>query len=217
MNKKSLFILLCVISISFLCGGIDESLNIPFSSPTPWLVSRFDLLPCLPKGGIVAEIGVQRGDFSALILRYANPKKLYLIDCWEHQSAEVYQADGGNVENEKQLANYEWIKQRFGDDPRVKIIKAYSDEANKLFEDNFFDWVYIDANHSYDAVKDDLELWYPKIKPGGFLVGDDYVSPFIRPAFGVVLAVNEFMKKYFLTLSYLTIDTFANWAIKKPH
>jgi cephalosporin hydroxylase len=41
------------------------------------------------------------------------------------------------------------------------------------FQDGYFDWVYIDGDHSYEAVLNDLKAWYPKVKPGGYLALDD--------------------------------------------
>ena len=51
-----------------------------------------------------------------------------------------------------------------------------SEEASKHFEDGFFDGVYIDARHEYEYVKHDIELWLPKVKPGGVLCGHDYIT-----------------------------------------
>ena len=47
-------------------------------------------------------------------------------------------------------------------------------EASSSYEDNFFDYIYIDAEHTYQAVSKDLEFWYPKLKKNGTLFGDDY-------------------------------------------
>lgn len=43
-----------------------------------------------------------------------------------------------------------------------------------FFGKEYFDWVYIDADHSYASVLEDLQHWYPQVKKGGFLCGDDY-------------------------------------------
>lgn len=72
---------------------------------------------------------------------------------------------------------------------KIKIIKEYSIEASKLYEDEYFNIVYIDASHEYEDVKKDVQSWYPKVKKGGFICGDDYT----RGWPGVVKAVDELL------------------------
>lgn len=55
-------------------------------------------------------------------------------------------------------------------------------EASKLFEDESLDFVFIDGAHDYESVKQDLEHWYPKIKTGGWLGGDDLHLSGVREA-----------------------------------
>lgn len=210
---KQLFI--CFIFVhGFLCANIHDRLP----CTNPHLKTRGDFLNFVPKNSIVAEVGVEQGDFAEDILRMTNPKELYLIDCWEGQTFEqcttFYSQD-----TENQF--YERVKQRFANDPRVKIIKAYSPQAADLFENGFFDWIYIDANHRYEAVKKDLDAWWEKIKSGGYMCGDDYgTSPLstntVPINFGVIPAVNEFLLAHNLQFSLLTNHAFANYAIKKP-
>jgi methyltransferase family protein len=38
---------------------------------------------------------------------------------------------------------------------------------------HYFDWIYVDGDHQYEAVKKGLESYLPKVKPGGFITGDD--------------------------------------------
>jgi predicted O-methyltransferase YrrM len=63
-----------------------------------------------------------------------------------------------------------------------------TDEAYKLFEDESIDFLFIDADHSFEAVKKDLKLWYPKVKTGGIIAGHDYMWVDGR----VAMAVNQF-------------------------
>ena len=73
----------------------------------------------------------------------------------------------------------------------INPIRLPSTEASNLYADNSLDFVFIDANHSYEFVKDDIKHWYPKVKKGGILAGHDYI-----PAWpGVIQAVNEFISK----------------------
>jgi SAM-dependent methyltransferase len=67
------------------------------------------------------------------------------------------------------------------------LIRKSSLDAAKEFEQESVDLVFIDANHSYESVKNDIDLWLQKVKPGGVLSGHDYSIDF----FGVIQAVNE--------------------------
>ena len=57
-----------------------------------------------------------------------------------------------------------------------KIVLIISDSVNAstLFSDASFEWVHLDARHDYASVKADIKAWLPKVKPGGWLSGDDY-------------------------------------------
>jgi hypothetical protein len=57
---------------------------------------------------------------------------------------------------------------------RVVIHREFSDTAAEIFPNHSLDWIYIDGNHLYEFVLRDLESYYPKVKRGGFLSGDDY-------------------------------------------
>jgi Methyltransferase domain len=185
-------------------------------SPTPQLCDRFvDFLEYLPKNGVVAEIGVQQGSFSRYIVQKTQPVKLYLIDCWQYQDPTIYNDPEANVNNQLQEHYYHQVKQKFMNDDRVTVLRKFSDQAAELFPDEFFDWVYIDANHSYQAAKDDIALWWPKVKKGGFLAGHDYI---IREHFGVLQAVNEFLRDHNLYFYLLTNEEgrHDSWAIQRP-
>ena len=56
----------------------------------------------------------------------------------------------------------------------ITLIIADSVTASGLFSDASVDWVHLDARHDYASVKADVQAWLPKLKPGGWLSGDDY-------------------------------------------
>lgn len=145
------------------------------------------LLNMMPKNGVCAEIGVERGEFSVQILEHTKPKKLYLIDSWNWES---------NQQSGKKV--YDTVLKTFGSIKSVDIIRSESAKASKQFPDSFFDWIYIDADHSYQSVKTDLELYFRTVKPNGFITGDDYGYPKKNCA-RVAEAVNDFIKKYPVT------------------
>lgn len=212
-----LIMLLCMTTPFSTWADAKKSVYEKWESPTPWVHDRFsDFLDCMPHNAIVVEVGVQGGGYAAFMLRKTNPKKLFLIDCWEQQDPKIYDDPEANVSNEEQEHLYRETKNRFANDPRVTVIRQYSKDAVTLFENESLDWVYIDANHSYEAIKEDLALWWPKIKKGGILSGHDYA---VRPSFGVVQAVNEFLLRnnlYFVCLTTEREHIYDSWAIKKP-
>jgi predicted O-methyltransferase YrrM len=143
----------------------------------------------MPRGGIAAEIGVKLGHFSAKILQIAEPVRLYLIDPW------LPDPSGARIPPPDQ--RYRKVKERFAaelETGRVVVIRERSETAAAKFEDELFDWIYIDGNHHYEFVKRDLEMYYPKVKRGGFIICDDYHYPGTWND-GVTLAVDEFMTK----------------------
>lgn len=69
----------------------------------------------------------------------------------------------------------------------VILISKTSADSAPMFKDGYFDCVFIDGEHAYEPVRDDIALWTPKVKPGGYLAGDDYILPWG----GVIQAVDE--------------------------
>ncbi|MFB6352398.1 MAG: class I SAM-dependent methyltransferase [Bradymonadaceae bacterium] len=137
---------------------------------------RYFLLDRMPDEAVCAEIGVWRGEFSRQILKYTNPETLYLIDPWEYQPEFPDRQYGGAVADEQMEMDgmYRTVHRRFGGRNDVEILRKYSREALAIFEDDALDWVYIDGNHFYEYVKRDLEMSLEKVRPGGFVTGDDY-------------------------------------------
>lgn len=124
-----------------------------------------------------AEIGVERGRNSENILKELNIEKLYLIDVWTYYEG-IYIVWS--------LQNYNQVRRKFRNDKRVEIIKDFSENAVNNIEDNSLDFVYIDANHKYEYVYQDIHLWFPKVKKGGLIGGHDICIP------DVIRAVREF-------------------------
>jgi hypothetical protein len=157
-------------------------------SPAPaWLRARFGhrafLLKLLPADSVGAEIGVYRGRFSEQILQRVRPRELHLVDPWKHQQGEAYRkalfgglALGGQAGMDACL---ERVRSRFAREiaaGRVVIHRGYSGDVIARFADQYFDWIYIDGNHLYDFVKQDLELAFRKTRSGGVVCGDDYMT-----------------------------------------
>ena len=93
---------------------------------------------------------------------------------------------------------YNDFKASVSDKPFVDIRRGYSFDVVKEFPDEYFDFIFIDADHTYEGCKGDILDWYPKVKKGGVLCGHDYVhrkvpTPKGTLVFGVVEAVDEWV------------------------
>ncbi len=69
---------------------------------------------------------------------------------------------------------YQSVESMFREAREVVIHRGFSETVPADFEDDYFDWLYIDGNHSYQHVLNDLELSFRKVKPRGLITGDDY-------------------------------------------
>jgi hypothetical protein len=140
-----------------------------------------------------AEIGVLRGQFAEILLDAWRGQKLYCVDPWREFPREEYQ-DRKNVpqaEQDRLFAQTIERLRRFG--PRAEILRRTSREAAPLFSDGQLDFVFIDAQHHYEAIREDIALWRPKIRRGGILAGHDYLDGTIDGCrYGVRRAVREF-------------------------
>jgi len=163
------------------------------------LIDRNKLLDRLPKNATVAELGVDTGGFSKRIYSITNPEKLYLVDPWgserygEEKLNSVIKSFSEEVEKEE-----------------VIILRERSETALKQFDDQFFDWVYIDTTHTYNQTKLELELSEKKVKDSGIIAGHDYKIGNVDKGrrYGVIEAVHEFCeKKYNWKILYLTLET----------
>ena len=74
-------------------------------------------------------------------------------------------------------------------DRKFNFFKGRAENLVDKFEDESFDTIFIDMDHSYDSVKRDIQLWLTKVKKGGILAGDDYRETLP----GVMKAVQELL------------------------
>lgn len=114
------------------------------------------------------EIGVEAGIFSEEICQ-ANPQlTLYCIDPWRAYAGYIEHATQAELdrlyeESVKRLKHY-----------NCKIVRKFSEEAHKDFPDESLDFVYIDGNHEFLHVAQDLVNWIPKVRKGGIVAGHDF-------------------------------------------
>ncbi len=158
------------------------------------------LIGSIPPNGKFAECGAWLGKSSSYlcdaIAQYRADITPYIIDSWQASadetemlklvaSSDVYQTFLNNMGNRK-----------------FEHIKALSVDACSQFSDEYFDVIFIDMCHAYEFVKEDLAVWYPKLKYGGYFAGHDWSNP------GVYRAVTEKFK-------YVTSYPGDCWVVKK--
>lgn len=124
-----------------------------------------------------AEIGVERGIFSKILLDAHPTMTLHCVDAWQ-----PYDGYGDRINNDMLPKKFEETKQRLKGFS-VKFHRGFSMQAVHEFQDNSLDFVYIDANHSLPWVMDDIVQWSKKVRPGGIVAGHDYVhAPRSKPS-----------------------------------
>ena len=172
--------------------------------------SRDFVLQALPKFSIGVEIGVNEGFFSERIIEIVQPKKFHLIDPWKFQQGEYYKS-GEKIQGQEMMdGRFENVCKKFTTEIKkyqIVINRGTSEEILPKFDDGYFDWAYVDGNHSYNFVKKDLELCYMKVKNGGLITGDDYYDG-ERSTDGVKKAVDEFINSGFVQLIQLKNNQF---------
>jgi len=150
------------------------------------------------KCDVICEIGVRNGQNFELMIRH-NPKEAVAIDSWIEDG--VIGRNDCRYTQEVLDEQYNNFKADMADKPFVKILRAYSFDAVKQFDDDYFDFVYIDADHTFEGCYKDIVDWYPKVKKGGVLCGHDYVAKSHRTRygerlnFGVIEAVQKYSKE----------------------
>jgi len=154
------------------------------------------------------EIGSWYGQSAAFMaVEIINSKKNIKFDCidtWAGSSEhENYEDIKNKTLYEAFLKNIEEVK------TAIEPIRMASLEAAKLYKESSLDFVFIDAAHDYTNVKNDIQAWYPKVKPGGILAGHDYCCGWPE----VIKAVNDFVLENNLFLSQAGYEQC--WVIKK--
>jgi predicted O-methyltransferase YrrM len=145
------------------------------------LANREELAKLAGKMGLrfCAEIGVFDGKYSRTICESVPDVTMICVDTWapSRNHRDQFKLDQAYRHARMKLKYYQ-----------VVFMKMTSLEAAAKVPDNALDFVYIDAMHDYDNVKDDIEAWNPKVREGGILSGHDWGYK------GVTKAVEEFAK-----------------------
>lgn len=190
-----------------------------------------EMLGQIPNGKGI-EVGTFKGELSREVLKMWNGT-LYMLDVWRPLGNEYM--DSSNHGNFEQGVFRDAMDNIKGMEDRGVMIRATSEVGADIFADESLDFAYIDANHAYAFVKQDIALWWPKVKKGGWLCGHDYIKmdwwndpKFDKNGidkhiwsehgyfgmFGVNPAVEEFCKATGLN-AYITNEFFGSWFVKK--
>lgn len=121
------------------------------------LLDLIDYVRELGLNGVGLEVGCHAGESTEMFAKHFHT--FHAVDPWSHM---------GRVERafDHRLAPY----------PHVQKWKMTSREAAAHFDDASLDFVYLDADHNYEFVREDILLWMPKIRKGGLLAGHDYCA-----------------------------------------
>jgi hypothetical protein len=184
--------------VRHLMAGVRPSQPMPAAllADCKLCASRFDLVQALPHGGRIAEVGTFKGEFARHILTTCNPAALHLIDL-----------------------DLSLLDPAIMQDPRVQAHQGLSRDVLAGFPDAYFDWVYIDADHSYTGASCDADAAATKVKPGGYLVFNDFAHvDLVLGAYGVHRAVVDFAIARGWPFAWFAYDPMALYdvALRRP-
>ncbi|MDQ8699864.1 class I SAM-dependent methyltransferase [Hyphomicrobium sp. LHD-15] len=158
--------------------------------------SRLHLLDLMPKRGKVAELGTLRGDFARCIFSRTEPAELHLVDI-----------------------DYTEFDETGLPAPQVSRHVGFTHDVIASFPNSYFDWIYIDADHSYEGCLRDAHISADKIRPGGYMVFNDFahIDPYLG-RYGVKRAAMDFMHERRWPIAFLALDAYGLYdiALRKP-
>ena len=153
------------------------------------LPSRYDIISSLKKNGTCAEIGINKGFFSQKIIELNKPKELHLIDI-----------------NEEVINNSKLI---FEKKNNIKYVIGDSRKILLEYPTNYFDWVFIDTDHTYDTTKIEIEHCKRILKKDGVMLLHDYIPvEYVKSyeTWGVIGAVNEFVENSDWEFKFISLE-----------
>lgn len=172
------------------------------------LAHRDELLNLLPKQCTFVEVGIGLGLFSEKVIRVCLPRHFVAIDIFQsHLMKDIHGVPSEQFFGGK--THVEFYRDKIaGIIPKDKSTVLVGDSAEMLmsFPDGYFDVIYVDADHRYNAVVKDIAAAKNKVAVGGFLIMNDYIlyDHVAKMEYGVIQATNEFMiaekwrMKYFI-------------------
>jgi hypothetical protein len=146
------------------------------------------------------EVGIGYGFHAKEILDNTSVEKLYLVDPMRYYPNDGFATDVLKYGGFEKLFKNIKLNLSVYEDRYTWYRKQSLSVTQEEIPDESIDAIFIDADHSYEAVSKDLPFWWKKLRPGGWLLGDDYNTFFP----GTIKAVNEFASNNKLQLEFLT-------------
>jgi hypothetical protein len=145
------------------------------------------------------EVGVDKGEYSESLCK-ANPNcKIYGVDPYSRIAYEpnIVPNDAGFYATQEGFeSNYDMAMSRLSKYPNYVMMRGYSLDVLKQFDDNSLDFVYIDANHDMPNFINDIHEWSKKVKMGGIVAGHDYAIFSYRKFNHVKRALEAYARSY---------------------
>lgn len=136
--------------------------------------TRDELLTTVPKKCKFLELGVFRGEFAKQIIKTVEPSELFLVDIWTGEAGSGDKDGNGYIKIDNMIKVYLSLVHQTKDKENIHIVRSDSISFLQSCEDNYFDAIYVDADHSEEAVYNDMVNSLRVIKNGGYLMGHDY-------------------------------------------
>jgi hypothetical protein len=127
------------------------------------------LVEDMPDGGTLVELGCYKGRSLCSVADIVKRKHLvvHVVDVFTGTASEGHHEDNYRKTFENNVT-------RFGVGEQVSVHEGLTTEAVNDFSDSTADLIFLDCDHSYDAVKADISLWLPKLRSGGVFSGHDF-------------------------------------------
>jgi hypothetical protein len=186
-----------------------------------WPSCYYDVVPKvinLHKYKKFVEVGVGLGGHAETILLNTALESYYGIDpyLFATNPNDQFNIDVGSYSKLPSQMNFDYLYQWVSGvrlapfAARSTVIRERSVDAALLFENDSIDCIFVDADPRYECVLEDLQAWYPKLRKGGMILGDDYWMQ------SVSSAVNEYFKSQGKHLFFINSATdYKIWAVYK--
>lgn len=165
----------------------------------------------------ILEIGVFKGEFLNYIVDNCSYSNVEGVDLFEGMFGSC-DHNGNNMITANLNEEFKLLSEKYKDNENVNVYKSHSTPYLESQKDDKYHIIYIDADHSYQTVKQDLLSSFPKIKDGGYLMGHDYdlnkEKCKLNHNFGTKKAVEEFCLEYKQEIESLAMDGCISFCIK---
>lgn len=129
------------------------------------------------------EVGTETGQYARALVKFNPGLKLHCVDSWR-----AYLGYRDHVNQAKLEGFYETAKQRLAEYD-VEFIREFSMDAVRRFEPESLDFAYLDSNHAFDWIMQDIIEWSKRVRPDGIVAGHDFNR---HPGWGVIEAVKAY-------------------------